>query len=87
MEVELVYFGRDPRHAQARAFVKDFIRERGILANVIETEKPVRVPTITVNGCEITAREATQHSDDPKPGVFPSLEDISQALERGFWCL
>ena len=87
MEIGLVYSSGDPRHAQARAFVKDFIRERGILANMVETEKPVRIPTITINGCKIMPGEAARRSDDSKPGVFPSLEDISRALERGFWCL
>lgn len=87
MEVELVYSNRDPRHVQARAFVKNFIRERGILADVVETEKPVRVPTISINGCEIKPGEASRKPDESKPGVFPSLEDISRALERGFWCL
>ncbi|MEW5993585.1 MAG: hypothetical protein AB1744_04225, partial [Candidatus Zixiibacteriota bacterium] len=50
MEIGLIYSGKDPRQTQARDFVRKYIRERGILARLVETEQPVKSLTVIVNG-------------------------------------
>ena len=87
MEIGLVYSSKNARHAQTRAFVKNFIKERGILAHLVETEKPVKNPTITINGCSIVSESTGPGKGKALSSGLPSQEEISRALERGFWCL
>ncbi|NOY88590.1 MAG: hypothetical protein GXO93_04250 [FCB group bacterium] len=85
MEVGLVYSSKDPRQLKTRDFIKNFIKERGILANVIETDKPVKSPTVIVDGLALTdLRTKNRGKDAP---LFPSLKEIAKALEMHAWCL
>jgi len=50
------------------------------------TDQPVEVPVLTVNGRAV--RPSGSRKDRiPNGSRFPSLEDITKALERGIWCL
>ncbi len=85
MEVGLVYSSRDPRQMKARNFVINFIRERGILAKVIESDEPVESPTVIVNGQSLTD---LRHGPRKKgAAMFPDLEAIARILEQHAWCL
>ena len=86
MEVGLVYSSKDPRQAKTRDFVVNFLNERGVLAQVVECDSPVEIPRITINGCEIEAnpRKAGKLMSALR---FPSVDDITRALERGIWCV
>ena len=50
MEIGLIFSVKDPRQARARDFVKKFVRERGILAKIVETERQVKSPTVIIDG-------------------------------------
>ncbi|MEW6412008.1 MAG: hypothetical protein AB1483_05975 [Candidatus Zixiibacteriota bacterium] len=85
MEVGLVYSSRDPRQLKARDFVINFIRERGILAKIIESDEPVDSPTVIVNG-----QSLTDLRDKPRrkgAAMFPDLDSIAKILEKHAWCL
>jgi len=84
MEIGLVYSSKDPRQTRTREFLQDFVRQRGIIARIVESEEPVRQPTITINGCSIADNLGQK---DAERAVFPSIEEIGKALEKGFWCL
>jgi len=86
MEVGLVYSSKDPRQALTREFVVNFLSDRGVLAEYTEFDQPVEVPVLTVNGRAV--RPSGSRKDRiPNGSRFPSLEDITKALERGIWCL
>jgi len=85
MEIGLVYSSKDPRQLKTRDFIKNFIKERGILANVIETDKPVKSPTVIVDGLALTDLRKKPRGE--KTSHFPSLKDIAKALEMHAWCL
>ena len=89
MEISLVYSSKDPRQARTRDFVKKFVEERGILARIVETEQPVKVPTIAIDGCSITtAQTRVSAKRGLKQAVaFPTPDEIARALERSIWCL
>lgn len=85
MEIGLVYSSKDPRQREARNFVWRYVQERGILARIVEEDRPVQTPTVIVNG-----RELTDLRSKPRGGtseMFPSLEHIAKALEEHVWCL
>ncbi|MFH1687380.1 MAG: hypothetical protein ABIE70_07650 [bacterium] len=86
MEIGLLYSSKDPRHLLTRDFVRRFVSDRGILANLIEVEQSVEVPTITINGSAVEA-PAKRSGATGKSGKFPSITEIEKALEKGFWCL
>ncbi len=83
MEIGLIYSKKDPRQAEARHFVEQFIEERGILASIIESEQPVLSPTIIINGCPLTDRRSAPRSQAGH--MYPDLSDIGRALEEQFW--
>ncbi len=87
MEIGLIYSSKDPKQAKTCDFVKRFVREHGILARIVESEQPVKVPTITLDGCTIVG--SAQPNADGKGGVgkFPSTKEIAKALEKSIWCL
>ena len=85
MDINLVYSRKDPRQAEARDFLQRFVAERGILANIIETEKDVASPTIVINGRTL-ADKRTKPRDD-RPRMYPGLKDIADALEHQLWTL
>lgn len=88
MEIGLIYSSKDPRQAAIRRFLDDFLRERGILAHIEETEKPVDAPTIVIDGQAVTPGigNSSRGSKRKFPGI-PAKEEIARALERSCWGL
>lgn len=85
MEIGVIYSTKDPRQQEARNFVRKFISERGILANITETDRPVTSPTIIINGLTLTDQRSAPRN---KPGrMYPDLADIARALEQHLWSL
>ena len=83
MEIGLIYSNKDPKQVATRNFVRNYIKEHGILAQLIETKKEVDYPTISINGCCISKEH---HSKKTKPR-FPKLADIAKAIEQNVWSL
>jgi hypothetical protein len=84
MEIGLIYSKDDPRQAEAREFVHRYIRERGILARIIERVRPVESPTVIING---QALKEKRHRPRGERGMFPAIPDIARALEKHVWSL
>lgn len=88
MEIGLIYSSKDPRQAKTREFLKRFVRERGILARFVETERPVKTPTVIIDGCTLTCSTTESESSDDSVAVhFPTTKDLTRALEQSIWCL
>jgi len=86
MDIGLVYSDKDPRQKQARDFLRQFVKERGVLANIFEAKKDVASPTLIINGQTIRdlrrkPREGQEHK------MYPAIADIASALERNLWVL
>ncbi len=85
MEIGLIYSKDDPRQTEARDFVHRFIRERGILARVVESNQPVKSPTLIINGHALKDQRTEQRTS--RHAMFPALSDIARALEQHLWSL
>ena len=85
MEIGLIYSGKDPHQTEARDFVRRYVRERGILANIVEYDEPVKSPTVIIDG--VALKDQRVKPREKKPRMFPSIEDIAHALERHVWSL
>ncbi|MDX9858794.1 MAG: hypothetical protein RBT76_13465 [candidate division Zixibacteria bacterium] len=85
MEIGFIYSREDPQQREAREFVDKYCRERGILARVIDRVKPVKSPTLIINGHTLTDQRSKPRERNPR--MFPSIEDIAHALERHTWSL
>jgi hypothetical protein len=83
MEIGLIYSSTDPRQTQARDFVKKFVRERGMLASIVESEQPVQSPTVIINGCAL--KDQRRKSRSKNEAMYPSTSDIARFLERHLW--
>ena len=83
MEIGLIYSSKDPRQTQARDFVREFVEERGILANIVESEQPVKSPTVIVDGH--TLKDSRQKPRGKDQTMYPSTSDIARFLERHLW--
>ncbi len=86
MEIGLTYSSKDPRQIQTRDFVRKFIKDRGILAHLVENEQPVKAPTISINGCCISDNVYIAAAGKRKV-QFPTIDNIARALERNIWSL
>lgn len=85
MEIGLIYSRTDPRQQEARNFVQRWIMERGILADIVESEQPVQSPTLVINGHTIQDRRTAPRVQNAP--MFPDLRTIEHALERHCWSL
>ena len=85
LDIELIYFSKDPRQVELRDFVKEFVARSGILASITETDQPVKSPTVTVNGQSLCDLRKNPRRSGSR--MFPSLEDIARVLEKHSWCL
>lgn len=83
MEIGLIFSSKDPRQAQARDFIAQFIRDRGVLARVVESEQPVNSPTLIVNGR--TLRDQRRQPRSTGSDMYPSTADMARFLERHLW--
>jgi len=85
MEIGLIYSKDDPRQAETREFVLMYIRERGILAQIVESNEPVKSPTVIINGEALKEKRRSPRS--PRPSMFPALADIARALDQHVWAV
>ena len=85
MEIGLVNSSKDPRQIKARNFVRNYCEERGILARIVESDEPVKSPTVIVNGLALTDKRKKPRST--KAMMFPDIKDIARVLEEHVWCL
>jgi len=83
MDIGLVYSSEDPRQIEARDFLLQFIKERGILARYKEMEKPVKSPTLIVNG--YTLEDLRTKPRKGSPTMFPDKKDMVKILEKVSW--
>ncbi len=83
MDIGLVYSRKDPQQAKVRDFVHDYIRKRGILANVVEKNQPVKSPTLIINGFALKDLRSKPREKHPK--MYPSIQDVAKALEQSVW--
>lgn len=84
MEIGLIYSKEDPRQTEAREFVHRYIKERGILARVVESVRPVNSPTVIINGQALKDRRSRPRGT---PRMFPAIKDIARALDQHVWSL
>lgn len=85
MEIGIIYSDQDPRHIEFRDFVAQYVKDRGILAKIRETTRPVHSPTVVVNGLTLTdRRKKPRRKNGP---MFPDKSAIAHLLERQFWSL
>ena len=85
MEIGLIYSEKDPRQTKARDFIRRFIRERGILAHIVESEQPVKSLTFVVDGHTLVDKRQTPRRG--QPSMYPSIEDLARILDERIWCL
>ena len=85
MEIGFIYSQKDPRQRKAREFLDKYCQERGILARIVESIKPVQSPTLIIDGHTLTDMRETPR--EPNPSMFPSIKDIALAIERHAWSL
>jgi hypothetical protein len=85
MEIGLIYSGKDPRQRRARNSLREYLRERGILADFTETETDVKSPTIIIDGHTLT--DERRKPREKQPAMYPNVKDMLAALERHAWCL
>jgi len=85
MDIGIVYSQKDPRQTKARDFVVNFVKKRGILAQVFEAHSDVDSPTLIINGHTLKEQRQTPREDQPQ--MYPSIKDIAEALERHCWTL
>jgi len=85
MDIGIIYSDQDPRHIEFRDFVAQYVRDRGILANIVETREPVNSPTVVVNGLSLhDRRKKPRRKDGP---MFPDKLAIARLLEKQLWSL
>ena len=87
MEIGLIYSSKDPKQAKTCDFVRRFVRERGILARIVESEQPVKTPSITIDGCTVVGSGVVRPKTNGLTTHFPSTKEIAKALEQSIWCL
>ncbi len=86
MEIGLTYSSKDPKHIKTCEFVRNYIRERGILARITESDRRVPVPRMTINGCCVSGGSFRKKVRSARE-KFPSMSDIARALEQNLWSL
>ena len=86
MEIGLIYSENDPKQIETRDFIRKFVKEHGILAELIETKKPVKVPKLLINGCCVYGEEPPSKSKLSKIKL-PNFNEIARAIEHSVWSL
>ena len=85
MEIGLIYSQKDPRQTRTRDFLRQYLKERGVQAQLTESIKEVDSPTVIINGHTLEDQRREPRSDSPE--MYPNIKTIAQILERQFWCL
>ena len=70
---------------RARDRLREYLRDRGILAEFTETETDVKSPTIIIDGHALTDERRRPRKN--QRAMYPNAKDIIAALERHVWCL
>lgn len=87
MEIGLIYSRKDPQQIAARDYIRKFVQDHGILANIVESEQEVNRPLITVNGCDLLGDGGQKVVSGRRRMKIPSMDEIASALERTIWSL
>ena len=85
MEVGLVYSSKDPQQKMTRDFVINFIRERGILAHIVESDEEVESAKVIIDGDALYEKRRK-----PRRGqktFFPDFNTIACKIEYHSWCI
>ncbi len=85
MNIGLIYSRKDPQQTMTRDFLLSFIKERGVLANLVETDEDVLSPTVIIDGREL--KELRRKPRGRESTMYPTIKDIAEALERHVWSL
>ena len=85
MDIGIIYSSRDPKQLKAREFVRNFINQRGILANYRESDQPVKSPKLIINGQALF--DQRQKPRKQGSSMFPDIKSIAKLLEYHTWCL
>jgi hypothetical protein len=83
MEIGLIYSRKDPVQTEARDFLRQYVREHGILARIEEFDKPVKSPTLVINGEAI--RDMRAKPREKNPPMYPAVDDMARAIEMHLW--
>lgn len=85
MEIGVVYSSKDPEQLETRNFIRDFINERGILANYYELDRPVTSPRIVIDGDTLFDQRLQPRRNQKRK--FPDIKAVAKKLEYHSWCL
>ncbi|MFQ5499431.1 MAG: hypothetical protein ACE5FH_07145 [Candidatus Zixiibacteriota bacterium] len=85
MEIGVIYSKSDPQQRETVSFVRKFVERRGILARIVEQEKPVKSISIVINGRQLRDMRSGARSGDSN--TFPAATDIARLLEEECWHL
>jgi len=85
MEIGVIYSKSDPQQRETVSFVRKFVERRGILAHIVEYEKPVKSLSIVINGRQLRDKRSGVRSGDRDS--FPATTDIARLLEEECWHL
>lgn len=84
MEIRLIYSQTDPHQRALRDFLVEFLRERGIVADIQEAVEPARQDaTVIINGEPVTERRSSPRISTNR--LQSRLEQLAGALERHSW--
>ena len=83
MDISLIYSKDDPAQTAARDFVRRFVQDKGILAEIAETNQPVESPTVIINGEVFKDMRRKPRTDNPR--MYPAIVDIARAIEQHMW--
>ena len=86
MEIGFLYQKNDPQQVKARDYLRRYVRERGILAKIVETNKKVTTPTIIINGHSLKDRRRRARSfKSGQRSAYPTPDVIADALDAFIW--
>ncbi len=85
MDINLIYSKKDPKQAETRDFVYQYIEDRGILAHIIETDEPVDSPKLIINGLQYTNQ--CDRTKSAQSTAYPSKSDVAELIEQQIWCV
>lgn len=85
MEIGLVYSKADPEQSETCEFVRQYVRERGILARVVRSDQPVKSLSVTIDGHRFTEMRKKPRTEGSP--AFPGKDDIALLIEKYLWRL
>lgn len=86
MDIGFIYCKKDPQQAETKEFLCRYVRERGILARIVETDRKVTSPTLIINGRSLAeSRAAKKKQRRGRSALPPSPRLIAEALDAFIW--